>query len=137
MARSETSKLVKCHHCLESIEVGANAISVSCPACSKRVAVQDLLVSSPYSAARIETCGWIVVEKRGQLSASSIRVSSGMEVHGTVRASVVCGGPVIITKTARWRGDCSAPRIEVEPGAIIEGGKFRIGAPEAEVEAEA
>lgn len=129
MARVGPSKLVRCHHCRESIEVGASAMSVCCPACSQRVAVQDLHVASPYSASRVETCGWIVVDRKGQLSASAVRVSGGMEVHGVVRASVVSQGPVIISKTARWKGDCSAPRIEIEPGAIIEGGKFKVGEP--------
>jgi len=127
MMRTGEIKLVKCHHCRESIEVGVSAISLSCPACSKRIVVQDLHVDSPYAASKIETCGWIVVDRKGQLSAATVRVSSGMEVHGAVRASVVSQGPVIITKTARWKGDCCAPRIEIEPGAVIEGGKFRIG----------
>ncbi|MGE3106776.1 MAG: polymer-forming cytoskeletal protein [Phycisphaerales bacterium] len=127
MPKVTETRLVRCHHCRQEFEVGVSAMSVSCPACSRRVVVQDLHVASPYSASSIETCGWIVVDKRGQLSATTVRVSGGMEVHGCVRAAVVSQGPVIITRTARWRGDCCAPRIEIEPGAIIEGGKFRIG----------
>jgi cytoskeletal protein CcmA (bactofilin family) len=117
---------VRCYHCTEPIEVSESALSLSCPCCCKRIVIQDLVVSGNYAGTKVQTCGRVVVERKGDLSAASVQASDGVFVEGTLKANVRSLGPVVIGAKARWRGDCQAPRIEIEPGAAIEGGDFRI-----------
>lgn len=112
---------------MQWVEVGASAMSLSCPSCARRIVVQDLVVQGVYAANSVQTCGWVVVERRGQLSASVVQAGAGVEVHGSLRADVVSLGPVVISGKARWRGDCRTPKLDVEPGAVIEGGSFDVG----------
>jgi cytoskeletal protein CcmA (bactofilin family) len=120
------SRQVRCYHCTQRIEVSESALSLSCPNCSKRIVIQDLIVSGIYAGSKVQTCGKVVVERKGDLSAASVQASSGIFVEGSIKANVRSLGPVIIGAKARWKGDCEAPRIEIEPGANVEGGDFRI-----------
>lgn len=126
MSRTNTAHRVRCYHCLEEIEVSESAMSLSCPCCSKRIVVQDLIVSGTYAGTRVQTCGRVVVERKGDLSASTVQASGGVFVDGVLKANVRSLGSVVISSRARWKGDCEAPRIEIEPGAAVEGGEFRI-----------
>ena len=126
MLRQGATRQVRCYHCTEPIEVSESALSLSCPCCCKRIVIQDLVVSGTYAGTKVQTCGKVVVERKGDLSAASVQASGGVFVEGSLKASVRSLGPVVIGAKARWRGDCHAPRIEIEPGAAIEGGDFRI-----------
>ena len=128
MSRSGSARHVRCYHCAEPIEVSDSALSLSCPCCNKRIVVQDLVVSGTYAGTKVQTCGRVVVEKKGDLSAASVQASGGVFVDGSIKANVRSLGAVVIGAKARWRGDCEAPRIEIEPGATIDGGSFKITA---------
>lgn len=120
------ARQVRCYHCTQRIEVSESALSLSCPCCNKRIVIQDLIVSGIYAGSKVQTCGKVVVERKGDLSAATVHASSGIFVDGSLKANVKSLGPVVIRAKARWRGDCEAPRIEIEPGASVEGGDFRI-----------
>ena len=47
---------------------------------------------------------------------------------GSLDAKSVVSGPVLLGPKSRWKGDLTAPRLYIEPGATIEGGFFRIAA---------
>lgn len=128
MSRAGSSRQVRCYHCTERIEVSDNALSLSCPCCCKRIVIQDLVVSGIYAGTKVQTCGRVVVERKGDLSAASVQASGGVFVDGAIKANVRSLGPVVIGAKARWKGDCDAPKIEIEPGATIEGGAFKITA---------
>lgn len=126
MSRPGQSRQVRCYHCTQWIEVSETALSLSCPCCCKRIVIQDLIVSGTYAGTKVQTCGRVVVERKGDLSAASVQASSGIFVDGSLKANVRSLGPVVIGAKARWKGDCEAPKIEIEPGASVEGGAFRI-----------
>ena len=131
MSRPGASRQVRCYHCSEPIEVSETALSLSCPCCCKRIVIQDLVVSGIYAGTKVQTCGRVVVERKGELSAAYVQASGGVFVDGSIKANVRSLGPVVIGAKARWRGDCEAPKIEIEPGAVVEGGAFRIRPVEA------
>lgn len=101
-------------------------MSISCPWCSRRVTLDDLFVRDRCWTSRLQTCGRIVVHRRGLVNARVIEAMEGIEIHGIVEGSVVSGGPVVIGAGARIRGDLAAPSIRIENGASIEGGMIRI-----------
>lgn len=117
---------VQCYHCLERFDVPARAMSLSCPWCYKRVTLDDLVIRDACWTSRLQTCGRLIVHRRGSVVAPLIEAREGIEIHGHAEGRVLSGGPVLIGPKARVKGDLSAPSIWVEPGAVIEGGYFRI-----------
>lgn len=101
-------------------------MSISCPWCSRRVTLDDLFVRDRCWTSRLQTCGRIFVHRKGLVNARIIEAMEGIEIHGVVEGSVVSAGPVLIGAGARIRGDLAAPSINIESGATIEGGMFRI-----------
>lgn len=127
MPRPIILRSVRCYHCGRSFEVGAKAITVSCPRCFQRVAVGDVEIRRSQFGGDVETCGRISVHPRGWFSAKSLRASNGVEIEGVVEVRRVEGENVRIFSGAKLRGDLTARRLVVEAGATIEGGFFRVG----------
>lgn len=118
---------VRCYHCGNPMEVGAKTQSTNCAACNERVIVQDVEVKVLTPVSEIQTCGRVVVTKRGSVKARLVQALGGVEVLGRLEAdSVVSGGPVIIARGGRWRADCRAPSLTIEEGAQVEGGRFAV-----------
>lgn len=129
---SNSPRTVQCYHCQQGFDVPAAAMSISCPWCSKRVTLDDLIVKNTCWTSRVQTCGRLVVEKRGVLVSSYIEARGGMFIQGVCDAGtgrLLSGGPVVLGPKARIRGDLEAPSIDIADGAIIEGGFFRIVSP--------
>lgn len=102
------------------------AMSISCPWCYKRVTLDDVEVRDTCRQAKVQTCGRLLVHRRGSLVASVIEAMQGIEIQGHAEGTISSGGPVFIGPKARVKGDVSAPSIWMEPGAVIEGGYFKI-----------
>jgi cytoskeletal protein CcmA (bactofilin family) len=90
------------------------------------VNIEDLVIKVAYSVRKIQTCGKLVVQKKGRVIAQSIEAHGGVEVEGVLEGNVVSGGPVRIGPKAQWKGDCAAPSLEVELGGQIQRGFFNI-----------
>jgi hypothetical protein len=101
-------------------------MTTSCPKCSKPLTVEDLIVKALAAVQQIQTCGRIVVQKKGHVIARLVEAHGGVEVDGILEANVLSGGPVRIGAKAVWKGNCSAPSVLLEPGCKITGGYFRI-----------
>lgn len=119
-------RTVQCYHCDKPFDVPARAMSISCPWCYTRVTLDDLVVKDTCWTSKVQTCGKIIIHRRGTLVSSSIEARGGMVIHGGAEGRLVSGGPVWIGRFARVKGDLIAPTIDIEPGARIEGGFFRI-----------
>jgi hypothetical protein len=104
-------------------------MSISCPWCYKRVTLQDIAVKGTCRQARVQTCGQLVVHRTGSLVASVIEAMQGIELLGHAEGAIVSGGPVVIGPKARVKGNVTAPSIWMEPGAVVEGGYFKILGP--------
>ena len=133
---------VRCYHCHHLFEVGSKASSTACPACSQRLVVEDVVISRLTPVQRVQTCGRVVVRRKGSVIADLVQAQGGLEVLGSLDARVESEGPVIIGPAARWKGDCRAPSLTVEDGARIESGSFAVSGqaglepPRAEADAE-
>jgi cytoskeletal protein CcmA (bactofilin family) len=101
-------------------------MTTSCPKCSKALTVEDIVIKVAHSVRKIQTCGRLVVQKKGRVIAQSVEAHGGVDVEGVLQANVVSGGPVKIGAKAEWKGDCSAPSLEVALGGRIERGYFVI-----------
>lgn len=101
-------------------------MSSSCPKCSKPLNVQDVIVKTAHFVRKIQTCGRIVVEAKGQLNAALIQAQLGVEVVGSIEGNVTCGGLVSIGPKAKWKGDCRSTALAVAAGATITRGFFQV-----------
>lgn len=101
-------------------------MSVSCPACSKPIRVEDIIVNSAQGVTKLQTCGKITIEKNGRVIAQLVEAQQGIEVHGVMEAKVLSAQKVFIGAKAQWKGDLRAPSVEIEPGARITRGYFEI-----------
>lgn len=126
---SSAPRAVQCYHCQRNFDVPARAMSISCPWCSKRVTLDDLVVKDTCWTSRVQTCGRLIVHRKGLLVSSSIEARGGMEIHGAVEGKLFSAGPVFIGRFARIKGDLTAPSIDIENGATITGGHFTIATP--------
>jgi hypothetical protein len=119
-------RTIVCYFCRHALDVSTRTITHSCPACNKRLVVEDIIIKTLYSVVKLQTCGKLVVEPKGHVIAQYVDAQLGVEMQGQMEASVRSGGPVRIGPKARWKGDCKAPSVKIEPGAKIEAGAFTI-----------
>lgn len=112
-------RTVHCTHCGAAQEVALRAMSVFCPHCKQRLIIEDYTVTSYHATRMFATCGDIVVEKSGFVSAP-IRVQQ-LTVRGRVQGNVEARGCVRIDRTGQLRGDVVAPRLVVADGAQLNG----------------
>lgn len=117
---------IRCLHCDHAFGVARAAMVLTCPVCYKRIRVEDVVVNTARAMGRVETCGRVVVRRGGKVTASVVLASEAVEVLGEMQAGTVVAPVVYIGPKATWRGDLTAARIVVEPGAKVLGGRFRI-----------
>jgi hypothetical protein len=117
---------VQCYHCRHRFDIAAQTQSTSCPKCSKQLRVEDVIVKGLEAVRKIQTCGKIVIEKKGRVIAQTVEAHGGVFVEGVLDANVISGGHVKIGSKALWKGDCRAPSIEIEGGCVITSGFFSI-----------
>ena len=120
------TRKVVCIHCGGTNEVGVKAMSVFCKACSRRLGVEDFQVKGFHASRSFDTCGDVVVEKRGQLAAF-VRARN-LLIKGRVKGDVEARGRVRVTRTGEVHGNVTAPALIVENGGMIDG-VVRIGQP--------
>lgn len=112
-------KLVFCTHCACPTEVAVKAMSVFCPHCNKRLILEDFKIKSYYAVREFDTCGDVVVERKGHVVAP---IKAGnLTVKGKVQGHVTARGQVEIKKTGWFKGDLEAPCLVVECGAVLDG----------------
>lgn len=126
MARKTSPRAVRCYLCGHGFDIPRDAMTTSCPACFKRVVIEDIVVRHAQGNTVLQTCGRVVVQPRASVVARRIRAIEGVEMLGTLEASVESDGSVRIGAGARWKGDCTARAVIVEAGAVIVG-RFMIG----------
>ena len=127
MAKCPRARDIRCYHCGRAFEIGARAMTVSCPACFRPVLVEDIVVKNAQGNTTLQTCGKLVVQRKGRVTAKKIHAIEGVDMMGILDANVESEGEVRIGPTGKWKGDCHAPVLKVEVGAEIMGGFFAIG----------
>jgi len=127
MAKKARARDVRCYHCGKAFEISARAMTVSCPGCYRPVLVEDIVVRNAQGNTTLQTCGKLVVQRKGRVTAKRIQAIEGVDIQGTVEANVESEGEVRLGATAKWKGDCRASTLKIETGATIYGGFFAIG----------
>lgn len=131
IARKRTSQPVQrsvaCTHCDQVTEVSQRAMSVFCPHCKKRLVLEDYTITTYHGVRSLATCGDVVIEKRGHMSAA-VKAET-MTIKGKMQGSVVARREVVIHRTANCQSDIESPRLIIENGAVLNG-FVRIGVDE-------
>jgi cytoskeletal protein CcmA (bactofilin family) len=122
-----SERIVRCYHCRREIIVPSAARTASCPVCFKGLVLDDLRVREGHASGRLSTCGRLVVERKGRAVTRAVEAAQGIEVHGTLEARVVSGGPVQINSGGHLKGECHATSLVVEQGAVMDRVFVRIG----------
>jgi len=123
MAKSAGHRRVYCYLCGHPIEVGARAMSTSCPGCHKPVVIEDEVIKTYKPVFNIQTCGKLTVKKKARAVAQKvIAAHCGMDIQGAVECKeAVSGGHVVLGPKAEWKGDLRCPSIEIAEGAKFVG----------------
>ncbi len=111
---------IVCLYCEKPQEVSRKALQLTCKHCYKSLRVEDILIKSYEARRSIDTCGMVVVEKRGQVVADKI-LCGGLIVRGKVKATVTSRGSVLVGPEADLIGDVNAPALAVGAGAVLNG----------------
>jgi cytoskeletal protein CcmA (bactofilin family) len=119
MATPPETRIIRCYNCQGMMRVGAKALSVFCPHCHKRVAVESLRVSGAYPSKLLATCGDICVESAAKLNLDLI--GDNIEILGRLNGNVQATGTVEVGAAALVVGNIEAAKIVVRDGGIIRG----------------
>jgi cytoskeletal protein CcmA (bactofilin family) len=122
------SKVVNCCHCQGPVRVSLKAISVCCPHCQQRVALETVVVTTVFTGRSLITCGDVIVEPNGRVN-TPIQAQNVI-VRGVVRAPVVALSRLVVEGSGRIHGDVQARHLDVAEGGVIAGA-CKIAAPRA------
>ena len=113
-------KHVLCTECNTSLVVSPRAMSMTCPACFRRVILEDITVRSYLGALRVATAGTLHVLRTGTVIAGDVRAAD-LRVDGTVRGRVEVLGHAALGPHAVVQGRLQARSLHRDPGARVEG----------------
>ena len=111
---------IVCLYCDKPQEVSRLAKQLTCKHCYKSLKVEDILIKAYEARRSIETCGVVVVEKKGNVVADRV-LCGGLIVRGKVKATVSSRGTVLVGPDADLIGDVTAPTLAVGAGAVLNG----------------
>jgi hypothetical protein len=121
----EDRQTVVCLYCGASQEVGKRTLTMTCKQCHKALKLEDITISRYEARRQVDTCGVVVVEKKGQCIADRI-LAGGLVVRGKVKGTITSRGPVLVGAEAEVKGDVTAPSLAVGAGAVLQG-QYTIG----------
>jgi hypothetical protein len=130
MSKTDGQYDVHCYHCGRRMTVGRRAQSTSCPGCSRRVVIEDIVVRTYHAVVNAETCGKLIVAKGGHVVVQKRIVAfKGIEVEGKLQCrEAISAGPVLLGPKAEWKGNLRAAALAVKSGGSIQAGHFIIPA---------
>lgn len=127
--KKPVQRMVQCYHCEERFGVSAKAMTVSCPACSRALMVEDVVIKTTHAVRKLQTCGRIVIQKKARVIADLVVGQEGIEVLGVLEAKYAKAAQVHIRLKGRWQGDCETHHVVVDAGAAVTRGNFVISVP--------
>jgi hypothetical protein len=129
-ASPDDGRVILCTYCDKSQGVSRLAKTITCRYCYKRLNLEDANIQHHDARRALETCGSVVVDKKGTVIAGRVHCAS-LEARGKIKADVISRGPVKVAAGAEIKGDVTAPAISVAAGAVLQG-HFVIGQPSAD-----
>jgi hypothetical protein len=120
--KTGATRTIECYLCGRRQDVSVKALSTNCPGCNKAIRIEDLVVNTYTPVNDLETCGRIVVTKKGRVAAKRIRAGDGIECEGTLHGAVETPGDVTLGAKAEWKGaTLRSRRLVVTDGVKLEG----------------
>ena len=116
----------RCCNCGVPFPVSPRAKTSSCPHCHRSVTIEDIKIKMLHWGGAIRTCGRVIVLKKARCLAREIVASGGVKIMGQVEGTVRSAGPVYVAAGGMLKGAVIAPSMQIEPGAVVEGGPFRV-----------
>ena len=101
---------------------------LTCPGCYQRVRVEDIVINADVVERALETCGRLLIDRRGRVRTGRLAAGLSIEIRGQVAAGEVVTDRLYVGARAVISGDCRAGALVIEPGAVIGGGRFSVGA---------
>ncbi len=119
---------VHCYQCGHRMQVAGMTRSTVCPACNRRLVVEDIVVRAYTAVTNIETCGRLIIPRGGQAVAQKRVVAlAGIEMEGKLQCrQAITARHARIGAGAEWKGDLQAASLDVRAGAVIHGGRFEV-----------
>ena len=119
-------RIVRCCFCHHPFLVPAAGTILTCPKCSKRARVDDIVISGTEFRPKIETFGKVYVRRRAKRSARTINAGLGLEVLGELEADSVVCGKLYLGPASRWSGDCKTGSMNMDETASVLSGRFSV-----------
>jgi len=119
-------RFVRCCFCHHAFSVPTSATILTCPKCSKRARVDDIVITGTEFHPKLETCGKIYIRRRAKLASRSVIAALGVEVLGEIEADTVRCGKVYLGPAAKWSGDCTTGSMNMDETASVSSGRFVI-----------
>ena len=121
-SRKETGpRVVCCPNCGGAQEVSQAAQSVVCRQCNVAIKVTDQKISQYSSTVSLETCGSLLIEKKGSLVTQKRVVASNLMLKGSLKSNTIVYDTAVISAGAQFVGDLKARLLTVEDGATLKG----------------
>lgn len=124
-AKTAGPRTIRCYLCGHVQEVSARAMSTNCPGCHKAIRIEDFIIKSYVPVNDLQTCGKIVVTKKGRVAAKRIHSGEGIECEGILHGAIECLAEVVFQPKAEWKGPVlRSKQLVVNDGANIDGRVF-------------
>lgn len=121
-SRKETGpRIICCPNCGGSQEVGPSALSVVCRRCNVSVKIGNEKITQYSATVALETCGSVVIEKKGALVVQKRVVANDLTLKGSLKGNTVVFDTAHIAAGAQLVGDLKARVLTVEDGAALKG----------------
>jgi hypothetical protein len=115
-------RMIRCYLCGRTQEVSGKAMSTTCPGCHKAIRIEDLVIKTYTPVNDLETCGRIVVTKKGRVAAKRIRAGDGIECEGVIHGTLETAGNVEFGAKAEWKGQTlRSKRLVIVDGVKLDG----------------
>jgi len=117
---SDDKQTIVCLYCHKPQEIARRAMQITCKHCYKSLRIEDVLIKQYEARRSIDTCGTVIVERKGNVVADRI-LCGGLIVRGKVKSRVDSRGTVLVGPEADLIGDVTAPALAVGAGAVLNG----------------
>ena len=108
-----------CLYCGHPLFAPPRAIKVRCPKCLQELPAKHLTVSDDPGEPRILTAGKIIVPEGTQIAAEL--VACNIDIAGMVLGNILASHTCHIRKQGKIAGNILCRRINLEPGAELQG----------------
>ena len=114
-------RIICCPNCSGSQEIPAAAQSVVCHHCNASIRATDQKITQYSATVSLETCGSVVIEKKGALVVQKRVVASELTLKGSLKGNTVVYDIAHIAAGAQMVGDLKTRVLRVDDGAAIKG----------------